>query len=368
MDYEGDYAVNAALATTSNATGNAPTFRTCSMKDRDAAKNGPHHTVFGVRPNPKHYEDLRLGKHKLAFPFTGGEQYTGDWLDNKKHGFGSMTMVSGDKYEGEWQANRRDGKGTHWVKKGKRLRKEYAGDWRHDKRHGLGIFYYQNGDKYEGEWANDRRHGRGKMAYASGEVYEGDWSSDLRSGLGVLTLANGDRYEGHWLDDQKEGPGRYFYLSTLKVYEGEWSTGTARCGVYKDMENAAFDAQYSGASEGFELPSLGLADSEAVVGQAVATVRQARTQEASLEEESGVDGPAADRQFTEAELAMMRTEFGELSANGLLPCHDLIELFRRLGMAPLESEVDSLLSVINAELTTEITFAEFVDIMALLSS
>ena len=66
---------------------------------------------------------------------------------------------------------------------------------------------------------------------------------------------------------------------------------------------------------------------------------------------------------------MMREEFHAMDADGrgLVACSNLMELFRRLGMSPLESEVDALLQVINAEMDTEITFAEFVDIMALLS-
>ena len=114
--------------------------------------------------------------------------------------------------------------------------------------------------RYEGEWRSGLKHGHGKMVYANGDVYEGDWMDDQRAGLGVLTLgacldfdgraraspcsrrlgcvcvaANGDTYEGHWLADKKEGPGRYFYVSTRKMYEGEWVDDVAKCGVFSDI-------------------------------------------------------------------------------------------------------------------------------------
>lgn len=37
--------------------------------------------------------------------WASGEQYAGEWLDNKKHGKGTMVYKNGDKYEGEWEEN-----------------------------------------------------------------------------------------------------------------------------------------------------------------------------------------------------------------------------------------------------------------------
>lgn len=42
--------------------------------------------------------------HKIVY-WTSGEQYQGEWLDNKKHGKGTMTYKNGDRYEGEWEDN-----------------------------------------------------------------------------------------------------------------------------------------------------------------------------------------------------------------------------------------------------------------------
>ncbi len=35
-----------------------------------------------------------------AIRYSNGDEYVGDWLDDKKHGAGSYTWANGDKYEG----------------------------------------------------------------------------------------------------------------------------------------------------------------------------------------------------------------------------------------------------------------------------
>ena len=41
---------------------------------------------------------------------------------------------------------------------------EYEGDWKDDKRNGMGNFKANNNDKYSGEWKNDKKDGKGKMS------------------------------------------------------------------------------------------------------------------------------------------------------------------------------------------------------------
>jgi hypothetical protein len=56
----------------------------------------------------------------------------GDWVDDKRHGWGKMTFVRGLQYEGEWAQ---------------------------DKTEGFGVCVYENGDQYSGDWLNDHRWG-----------------------------------------------------------------------------------------------------------------------------------------------------------------------------------------------------------------
>ena len=54
----------------------------------------------------------------------------------------------------------------------------------------------------------------------------------------------------------KEGPGRYYYLSTNKVYEGEWHQDTAKCGVFRDISELDDGVK----PDNFELPEVGAPD------------------------------------------------------------------------------------------------------------
>jgi hypothetical protein len=51
-------------------------------------------------------------------------------------------------------------------------RKEYAGNWVNDRKDGYGTLYYKNGEVYDGEWFDGKRSGWGRMSYEDGSVYE----------------------------------------------------------------------------------------------------------------------------------------------------------------------------------------------------
>ncbi|KAJ3173918.1 hypothetical protein HK101_011003 [Irineochytrium annulatum] len=123
------------------------------------------------------------------------------------------------------------------TKRGKSptLRKVYAGEWVDDRREGFGTYYYEDGGFYEGRWEDDQKEGWGRMSYVDGAVYEGEWHREMRHGQGIFLLPNGDRYEGMWLDDQKEGPGRFIFKTKRQAYEGEWSKDLPKCGTLVDL-------------------------------------------------------------------------------------------------------------------------------------
>jgi len=343
-------------------------FMTTSAREKVAERNGPRRTVFGIQPNKK-YHEAKMGLIESSggigdFPFESGETYVGDWVANRKDGFGTQTWTKGHKYEGEWSVGKRHGKGSYWQKtENGRLRKQYAGDWVEDKRDGLGIFLYKNGDKYEGEWMSNRRHGHGTMVYNDGCRYEGGWADDCRSGLGVFVMANGDRYEGHWLNGKKEGPGRFYYKSTGKVYEGEWVEDTPKCGEFKDASPEEVGAESAAAMAGMPLPTLELLQPEGVLSACITKIRQERAVREAA-------GPERTRSFKADELAVLRELFSSCDpmATGAIACGDLVRLLSRSDLDIDVSQVDALLAELDADESTEITFAEFVDIAALLSN
>ena len=75
---------------------------------------------------------------------------------------------------------------------------QYEGDWKDDRRHGKGTVTYaavEGGaaEKYEGDWCEGKMHGYGKYFYADGGVYEGEWVEGKMDGRGVYTFPNGNK-------------------------------------------------------------------------------------------------------------------------------------------------------------------------------
>ncbi|KAL4490320.1 hypothetical protein ABPG72_004359 [Tetrahymena utriculariae] len=203
------------------------------INDRKAQKNGPHSAIYWVKKKQRN-EDGSMKVEK----WIANTKYIGDWKDNKKDGFGIQFYGNGDKYEGGWQNNVRNGQGTFWVCEGKnKLRREYTGDWVDDKKTGKGTMFYNNGDRYDGLWLDDKPHDEGRMIYANGDVYEGQWFVGKRSGYGVMTKRNGDHFEGHWVNDKREGQGSYFFALKNQVFVGEWVDDMPKTGVYSEVED-----------------------------------------------------------------------------------------------------------------------------------
>ncbi|CAM9356873.1 unnamed protein product [Scytosiphon promiscuus] len=332
---------------------------THTMRERLSEKNGAHKTVFGVLYNKKYEADMRFYHTSSRPQYKTGGRYHGEWVENMKHGYGTRCWVNGSKYEGEWERDARHGKGTYWIKEsGGKLRKQYAGDWRGDQRDGIGVFFYADGGRYEGGWMTNRRSGQGLMSYANGEarVYEGEWLDGKRSGAGSLRLPGGDIFEGHWLLDKKEGPGRFLYMSTRKVYDGEWVGGTPKCGEYQDMPPALVDRTVPDGS--FPLPALTLKRSGAVLNEVVAVIRNDRARR------HGQPG----RVFTSDEMDTLRDSFAafDRSGEGLVPASALQEVLKHAWIHVDPAEVEALLDELQAEPDTAISLPEMTEIVALL--
>lgn len=97
------------------------------------------------------------------------------------------------------------------------------------------------------------------------------------------------------------------------------------------------------------------------MSEAVANIRQERAQKHDDENEIV---------FTPAELEQLRDEFhyADPHRTGMIQCGQLKDILSGLGMTPDSDEISLLLKDLNADEGTEISFAEFVDIMALLST
>eukprot|EP00884_Botryococcus_braunii_P012081 jgi/Botrbrau1/20874/Bobra.0135s0009.1 len=125
-------------------------------------------------------------RHPIHIPGVG--VYTGEWVNDRRHGNGTMVFDNGDKYEGNFVSNKFDGRGDFWKYTCGRYTLVYRGEWKKGLRHGVGEQYCEMGDIYQGAFINGVCHGMGRCVYASGEVYQGQWQADTRL---ELTRANG---------------------------------------------------------------------------------------------------------------------------------------------------------------------------------
>ena len=82
------------------------------------------------------------------------------------------------------------------------VNERYEGEFLNGKRHGFGSYFYANGSKYIGEWSNDRTNGKGTMIFASGAKYIGEVKNGKRHGQGSYFYADGERLTGKWNENE----------------------------------------------------------------------------------------------------------------------------------------------------------------------
>ena len=247
------------------------------INDLKAQKNGTKKTVFWVKKKKKQEDGTVKGEK-----WSTSQQYSGDWKENKKHGYGIKIYDNKDKYEGYWENDLRNGKGTYWLCIGKnKYRKLYTGDWKNNQKEGHGIYFYKDGSCYDGEWKNSKRDGKGLMIYANEDIYQGSWKEDKKHGHGILEKSNGDKYYGYWNSDMKEGQGYYWYSKTGKVYLGEWHEDCPRCGIFTDVNDEKLNIDISKINDPKEVPApipgLCLKNPEAVLEDSINNVHFIRS-------------------------------------------------------------------------------------------
>ena len=247
------------------------------INDLKAQKNGTKKTVFWVKKKKKQEDGTVKGEK-----WSTSQQYSGDWKENKKHGYGIKIYDNKDKYEGYWENDLRNGKGTYWLCIGKnKYRKLYTGDWKNNQKEGHGIYFYKDGSCYDGEWKNSKRDGKGLMIYANEDIYQGSWKEDKKHGHGILEKANGDKYYGYWNCDLKEGQGYYWYSKTGKVYLGEWHEDCPRCGIFTDVNDEKLNIDISKINDPKDVPAsipgLCLKNPEAVLEDSINNVHFIRS-------------------------------------------------------------------------------------------
>lgn len=164
------------------------------------------------------------GKGKLTFP--SGSYYEGNFVMNKKEGYGEYYYKIGnffEKYEGEWLNDmKNDAKGKYYFENND----QYTGGFVNNAIEGYGICIYYNKSEYKGMWKNNQKNGKGELTYNNGDVYDGDFCQDKREGYGTyIYKAIGYKYIGNWLNDKRNGKGILYKLmggKEIEEFNGLW--------------------------------------------------------------------------------------------------------------------------------------------------
>jgi len=128
---------------------------------------------------------------------------------------------NGDEYEGYMHNGKRHGHGImkYYISPG--LYSVYNGNWIDNKKSGYGIILYTNGSIYDGNWENNKFSGHGKFIDIQDGTYEGSYSENMRNGLGIMTYLDGAIYNGNWTNDMRNNHGQINYIDG-KQYIGIW--------------------------------------------------------------------------------------------------------------------------------------------------
>ena len=110
--------------------------------------------------------------------FSDSSWYFGEFKNGKKHGLGEYHAADGSYYYGRYVNDLKDGTDvvTFELSDGSMFKGEcryvfasgsvYSGDFVKDKRTGYGIFTWSSGEKYEGEFKNDLFNGQGTYYFS----------------------------------------------------------------------------------------------------------------------------------------------------------------------------------------------------------
>ncbi|KAM3917863.1 radial spoke head 10 homolog B [Leptodactylus fuscus] len=151
----------------------------------------------------------RHGRGAIYYNAEGTSWYEGEWIHNRKEGWGAQRFPSGNIYEGQWLNNKFHGEGRmRWIS----ANEEYTGQWVRGVQNGLGTHtwflkrvagsQYSLRNEYVGNFVNGARHGQGQYYYANGAMYDGQWKNNKKHGMGKFIFKNGRIYIGEFVEDQ----------------------------------------------------------------------------------------------------------------------------------------------------------------------
>ena len=135
-------------------------------------------------------------KYGIGTLFDNGDKYTGDFVDDKYNGNGTLCGKNGEIFECEFKEGKPDGLGRVTLVNGD----VYIGNFVKGKICDQVSIKYKNGESYDGYYKDNKKWGYGCFNFKNGDTYVGDFENDLFNGEGILTKSNGEVQKGIFKD------------------------------------------------------------------------------------------------------------------------------------------------------------------------
>ena len=136
----------------------------------------------------QHKNKMRNGYGELK---TEDYFYKGNWLNNKKIGYGILTKSNGYKFKGYFLEDKKEGNGSEICPnipdEDGNISGSFEGFFRDDMRY-YGTLTLSNGKKYTGYFKDNMQNGKGLLTYPNGDTYEGEFKKGIPYGEGTETL------------------------------------------------------------------------------------------------------------------------------------------------------------------------------------
>lgn len=163
----------------------------------------------------------------------------------KPYGLGQYIWKNGSTYSGEFKNGLKHGQGK-WRKNKDHEAHQYDGQYIDDKKEGYGIFKWASGNIYRGMYKNDEREGIGEMRWTDGSVYLGQWHRGIQHGYGKMIFPDGTIKEGYYENN--------IYMENHQVNESEIPS------ELKDKHFTITKLDPVGKAEEIKLPSINKPD------------------------------------------------------------------------------------------------------------
>lgn len=113
----------------------------------------------------------------------GARLYHGTMKDGEMDGLGWNRYANGFEQKGQWRSGKMHGPGLLIAPGG-----SYSGEFADDRPHGFGVQLDYMRQTYSGTFASGKRHGAGVFSMFGGFRYAGEFDEGARLGCGVSTM------------------------------------------------------------------------------------------------------------------------------------------------------------------------------------